>query len=108
MLRAAIKGSHATIWSKVRAQADRAVRRGPPSYIKDDGHSGDEQLWQREVGNTLPLLAMAYVLSGEKTVSRCRPALVASLVWLPDLGPGTDRRHGPGDGSSALRAGARL
>ena len=65
-LRAAIKGSHAAIWNKVRAQADRAVRRGPPSYIKNDGHSGDEQLWQREVGNTLPLLAMAYVLSGEK------------------------------------------
>ena len=55
-----------TIWNKVRAQADRAVRRGPPSYVKNDGHSGDEQLWQREVGNTLPLLAMAYVLSGER------------------------------------------
>ena len=65
-LRAAITGSHATIWNKVRAQADRAVRRGPPSYVKNDGHSGDEQLWQREVGNTLPLLAMAYVLSGER------------------------------------------
>ena len=65
-LRAAIRGSHAAIWSKVRTQADRALRRGPPSYLKDDGHSGDEQLWQREVGNTMPLLAMAYVLTGEK------------------------------------------
>ena len=65
-LRAAITGSHTAIWNKVRAQADRAVRRGPPSYVKNDGHSGDEQLWQREVGNTLPLLAMAYVLSGER------------------------------------------
>jgi hypothetical protein len=66
-MRAAIKGSHASIWSKVRTQADRAVRHGPPFYVKNDGHIGDEQLWQREVGNTLPLLALAYTLSGEKT-----------------------------------------
>src|SRR5690606_2070120 len=46
--------------------ADRAVKRGPPAYREDDGHSGDEQLWQREVGNTMPLLAMAYVLSGQR------------------------------------------
>jgi hypothetical protein len=65
-LRVAITSSHASIWNKVRAQADCAVRRDPPSYVKNDGHSGDEQLWQREVGNTLPLLAMSYVLCGER------------------------------------------
>ncbi len=65
-LRKALSTTHAEIWKEVRAQADRAVRRGPPSYIKDDGHSGDEQLWQRSVGNTLPLLAISYVLTGEK------------------------------------------
>ena len=64
-LREAIKTTHAGMWKKVREQADQAVRRGPPAYILDDGHSGDEQLWQREVGNTLPVLAMVYVLSGE-------------------------------------------
>ena len=37
-------------------------------------HSGDEQLWQREVGNTLPVLAMAYVLTGEKQLPRPPPA----------------------------------
>ena len=65
-LRRAVTTSHAAIWRKIRVQADRAVRRGPPPYRKDDGHSGDEQLWQREVGNALPLLAMAYVVTGEK------------------------------------------
>ncbi len=65
-LRSAVTSSHQALWKKVRAQADRAVRSGPPSYVKDDGHSGDEQLWQREVGNTPPLLAMAYVVTGEK------------------------------------------
>ncbi len=65
-LRAAISSSHEELWKKIRTQADRAVRRGPPAYVKDNGQSGDEQLWQREVGNTLPLLAMAYVVTGEK------------------------------------------
>lgn len=65
-LRKAIKTTHAAAWKKVREQADQAVRRGPPPYRLDDGYSGDEQLWQRDVGNTLPLLAMAYSLTGEE------------------------------------------
>ena len=74
-LRKDVATSHQALWKKVRAQADRAVRRGPPPYVKDDGQSGDEQLWQREVGNTLPLLAMAYVVTGE------RPYLEAARRW---------------------------
>ncbi len=65
-LREAIKTTHAPLWEEVRAQADRAVETGPPAYILDDGHSGPEQLWQRGVGNTMPVLAMAYGLTGEK------------------------------------------
>jgi hypothetical protein len=64
-LRKAVQTTHAAIWKKIRQQADGAVRRGPPAYVLDDGHSGDEQLWQREVGNTMPVLAMAYVVTGE-------------------------------------------
>jgi hypothetical protein len=65
-LREAIKTTHAALWEEMRAQADGAVKRGAPEYVEDDRRSGDEQLWQREVGNTMPLLAMAYVLSGEE------------------------------------------
>ena len=65
-LREAIKTTHAGMWKKLQTQADRAVRRGPPAYVLDDGHSGDEQLWQREVGNAMPVLAMAHVLTGEE------------------------------------------
>ena len=65
-LRKAIATTHAGMWKKLQQQADQAVRRGPPAYILNDGHSGDEQLWQREVGNTMPVLAMAYALTGEK------------------------------------------
>jgi hypothetical protein len=65
-LREAIKTTHAASWKKVREQADRAARQGPPAYVLHDRYSGDEQLWQRSVGNTMPVLAMAYVLTGEK------------------------------------------
>jgi hypothetical protein len=65
-LRRAIQTTHAGLWAKVRVLAGRAAERGAPRYRKDDGTSGDEQLWQREVGNTMPHLAMAYVLTGEK------------------------------------------
>lgn len=65
-LRKAIGGSHAAMWKDLSQRADVAAKRGPPAYKLDDGHSGDEQLWQRDVGNTLPVLAMAYALSGKR------------------------------------------
>lgn len=64
-LREAVPTTHASMWKQVRDLADRAVRRGPPAYRERDA-SGDEQLWQREVGNTMPVLAMAWLLSGDK------------------------------------------
>ena len=65
-LRDAINTTHASLWAEVREQADRSVKRKPPEYIEDDRRSGDEQLWQRSVGNTMPVLAMAYVLTGDQ------------------------------------------
>jgi hypothetical protein len=65
-LRSAIRTTHADLWAEVQALADRAVERGAPPYRRSDAQSGDEQLWQREVGNTMPYLAMAYVLTGDK------------------------------------------
>ena len=65
-LRQANQTTHATMWKEMRELADRAVKRGPPAYRERDNSSGDEQLWQREVGNAMPVLAMAWVLSGEK------------------------------------------
>ena len=74
-LRSAIQSTHAAIWKKIRDQADQAVRRGPPTYILCDRDSGDEQLWQRKVGNTMPVLAMAYLLTGQ------RKYLAAAEQW---------------------------
>jgi len=65
-LRRAIQTTHAGLWTEVKMVADRAVERGAPPYRRDDGRSGDEQLWQREVGNTMPHLAMAYLMTGDR------------------------------------------
>jgi hypothetical protein len=65
-LRKAIQTTHAPLWSELSELADLTARRGPPGYREDDGHSGDEQLWQREVGNAMPAMALAWVISGER------------------------------------------
>jgi len=65
-LRRTMETTHASIWKRVRERADRAMRTGPPAYVLHDAYSGDEQLWQRDVGDAMPALAMAYVLTGEE------------------------------------------
>ena len=74
-LREAVKTTHAAIWQEQQVLADRYAKSGPPAYREQDGHSGDEQLWQRGVGNAMPVLAMAYVVSGD------RKYLEASQAW---------------------------
>ena len=65
-LREAIHTTHAPMWKELRSVADRAVKRGAPAYRARDSQSGDEQLWQREVGNAMPVLALTWRLSGER------------------------------------------
>jgi len=65
-LRQVLQTTHAPIWKELRQMADGAVKRGPPVYRAHDSYSGDEQLWQRDVGNTLPVLALTWVLSGDR------------------------------------------
>jgi hypothetical protein len=63
-LRSEIRTTHAAVWEGVRRDADSWVRRDPPAYAAP-ADPNDEQLWQREVGNKLPLFAMAHLLTGE-------------------------------------------
>jgi hypothetical protein len=65
-LRKAIETTRAGLWKNLKQQADAAVKSGPPKYILQDKYSGDEQLWQRGVGNTMPVLAMAWLLTQDK------------------------------------------
>ncbi len=74
-LRGTIHTTGAATWKRVLRQADREIRRGPPKYVLDDGHSGEEQLWQRTVGDAMPFLAIAYVLGGD------RQYLAAAHQW---------------------------
>jgi hypothetical protein len=63
-LKAAIASTHAAIWKPVRDRADALVGSGPPAYHED---ADPEMLWQREVGNAMPYIAMAYRLTGSRT-----------------------------------------
>ncbi|MCF7974126.1 MAG: DUF4962 domain-containing protein [Phycisphaerae bacterium] len=88
-LRQAIQTTHAPMWQELRVLADRAVRRGAPAYRERDNTSGDEQLWQRDVGNTLPVLAMAWVLSGDtQYLDAARQWALASCAY-PTWGLGS-------------------
>ncbi len=90
-LRAAIKTTHAALWVEMRAHADALVRHGPPKYRTSDDGSGDEQLWQREVGNALPTLAMAWVLSGERRYLDSARAWSLASCSYPTWGLGANR-----------------
>ncbi len=81
-LRAAIGTTHRHLWEELEQQADSAARRKPPKYILRDRYSGDEQLWQRGVGSTMPILAMAYLLTGEeKYLDAARQWALASCSY---------------------------
>jgi hypothetical protein len=62
-LRAAVSGSHAALWGPVRERADAITGEVPPPYRETDN---EEELWQREVGNRLPFLALAYAVTRER------------------------------------------
>jgi len=65
-LKAAIQTTHAGVWSPVKRQADSIAARRPPAYA-EPSDPNDEQLWQRDVGNNLPYLAMAYLMTGDRS-----------------------------------------
>jgi hypothetical protein len=60
-LRGAVEGTHKNLWQELRMQAEAKLAEGPPAY--QARQSDKEQLWQREAGNTLPTLAMAWLIT---------------------------------------------
>ncbi len=86
-------------WEIVRAQADQLARRKPPEYDRAIQNNDPEQLWQRDVGNALPTLAMAWVLTRDekyrKAVSEWAMASCAYPTWgHPEKNPGRDLAAG--------------
>lgn len=88
-LRGAIAGTHQALFAELRAQADRLVKSGPPAYRERDNYSGDEQLWQREVGNAMPAIALCWLLTGERAyLDAARDWALASCAY-PTWGLGS-------------------
>ncbi|MEI6168718.1 MAG: DUF4962 domain-containing protein [bacterium] len=69
--------------------ADAGLRKGPPDYsrqVKEDldlsGDGSEEQLWQRNVGNMIPHLALAYLLShDQRYLDAANQWILASLSY---------------------------
>jgi hypothetical protein len=98
-LRIDITGVRKQHWDTVRLLADQIARQKPPVYELKIRNNDSEQLWQRDVGNSLPTLAIAFVLTGDVKYKKAVEALsVASCsypVWgHPEKNPGTDLAAG--------------
>ncbi|MDX9979711.1 MAG: heparinase II/III family protein [Lentisphaeria bacterium] len=81
-------------WRTLLALADAGVRSGPPVYADrvkrggEDAPGNHEQLWQREVGNRIPHIALAYVLTGEPRYLDSAKAWVFASLDYPTWGIG--------------------
>ena len=79
--------SYAGMLVKLTALADKAVEKGYPEYRPGSGY--DEQLWQREVGNAIPELAMAYCMTGIKKYYETAKDYMLAASSYPTWGIGT-------------------
>jgi len=86
-LREAIRGSHAELWKEVLALANSYTATKPAPY-REGNETNDEQLWQREVGNKLPYMAMAYLMTGEKKYADAAAAWSLMSCSYPHWGTG--------------------
>src|SRR5438105_346135 len=72
-LKIAIRTTHAGLWGSAKRRADGFAARPAPQY--EQPGLNDEQLWQRDVANRIPLLALAFLLSEEPKY------LAATTAW---------------------------
>lgn len=95
-LRESIRTTHAALWSEVRDLADDLASAAPPAYTASPADLG--QLWQRPVGNAMPYLALAYLLTGQtKYLDGAKRWALASCdypQWGIDARDGTDLAAG--------------
>lgn len=86
-LRGQIQTTHAAIWRTVQRRADRFAAAPPPAY-EPPATPDDEQLWQRDVGNAMPYLAIAYRLTGDARYLAAAKAYALAAVSYPTWGAG--------------------
>jgi len=73
-LKTAITSTHAELWRSAKRKADSIIAKPPPKYPEQVGPN-DEQLWQREVANKIPLLALMSLLTEDEKY------LTATVEW---------------------------
>jgi len=82
------KAPYPYMMREIRAVAEKGFKNGPPSYKRHDDYSGDEQLWQRDVGNMIPHLAMMYVFTGDRTYLKSAKAWMLASAGYESWGLG--------------------
>ena len=66
-LKRTLAGSHASIWAPIRTYADRLVKTAPPKYRAYGDGRYDEQWWQSNNSRSMATLALAWLMTGERT-----------------------------------------
>ncbi len=100
-LKVDITTTHAAMWKGVRQQADSLAGQNPPSYVNDSA-SNDEQLWQRDVGNAMPFLAMAHLLTADAKYLNAASRWAVASCNYPTWGKGTENGAGLATGHQLL------
>lgn len=77
---------YASMLQEVLDIADRGVRDGPPAYQPD---GDEEQLWQRPVGNRMPHLCLAYLLTGDNQYLQSAEDFMLASAAYPTWGLGS-------------------
>lgn len=78
--------TYAKDWAITKKMADIALTSGPAAYLAEPDKSGFEQLWQREVGNAMPFLAMAWKLTGQRKYLQSLEAWATASCSYPTWG----------------------
>src|SRR6266540_3617742 len=63
-LKAAVTTTHVGVWGSAKRRADGFAARPAPQY--EQPGPNDEQLWQRDAANKIPLLAFAFLLTEDQ------------------------------------------
>jgi hypothetical protein len=85
-LKAAIAGTHAELWRSATRRADRFAAAAVPRY--EPPGPNDEQLWQREAANKIPLLALVFLLSQDPKYLAATTAWAMASSGYPQWGTG--------------------
>jgi hypothetical protein len=85
-LKAAIATTHAELWRSARRRADNYAAMPAPQY--EQPGPNDEQLWQRDVANRIPLLALAFLLSEDPKYLAATTAWSMASCGYPQWGTG--------------------